>query len=94
MSKRNQLFFPPRWLKCPPVGYLLLDIFIPCKTPLDHKYRDQIQDDDDVFDPESLFDAVKPVRIFCFIFTKNLVSVLTSGLVYISVPTGNGSGLN
>nr|CDS26286.1 mrna capping enzyme [Hymenolepis microstoma] len=63
MNNRKQLFFPPRWLKCPPVGDVLLDLFIPCKTPLDHKYTDFITDEDDIFNPDCLFEAVKPYQL-------------------------------
>ena len=62
MNNRRVPLFPPRWLKCPRVGSLLIDLFIPFKTPLDHKYADFIPSED-IFDPESLFDFVKPV---CF----------------------------
>lgn len=68
MNNRKQLFFPPRWMKCPPVGDVLLDLFIPCKTPLDHKYVEFIPDEDDIFDPDCLFEAVKPVRFIVIIY--------------------------
>ncbi|KAM7535142.1 hypothetical protein Aperf_G00000093685 [Anoplocephala perfoliata] len=63
MNTRRNLFFPPRWIKCPPVGDLLLDLFIPCKTPLDHKYSEYIQNDEDVFDLDSLFESVAPYQL-------------------------------
>ncbi|VDL57455.1 unnamed protein product [Hymenolepis diminuta] len=63
MNNRKQLFFPPRWMKCPPVGDVLLDLFIPCKTPLDHKYTEFIPDEDDIFDPDCLFESVKPCQL-------------------------------
>lgn len=60
MSAQRSLFFPPRWLKCPRVGGLLVDLFIPFKTPLDHKYADFIPPDE-IFDIDSLFNYIKPV---------------------------------
>ncbi|CDI98241.1 mrna capping enzyme [Echinococcus multilocularis] len=71
MSTRRGLFFPPRWLKCPRVGGLLVDLFIPFKTPLDHKYTDFIPPDE-IFDPDSLFDYIKPYQFgLVFDLTKS-----------------------
>ncbi|KAL5108410.1 mRNA-capping enzyme [Taenia crassiceps] len=71
MGTRRGLFFPPRWLKCPPVGGLLVDLFIPFKTPLDHKYTDFIPPAE-VFDTDSLFDYVKPYQFgLVFDLTKS-----------------------
>uniref|UniRef100_A0A5K3EXW1 mRNA-capping enzyme n=1 Tax=Mesocestoides corti TaxID=53468 RepID=A0A5K3EXW1_MESCO len=71
MSHRRNYFLPPRWLKCPRVGSLLVDLFIPFKTPLDSKFADVIPPDD-IFDPESLFDYVRPYRLgLVFDLTKS-----------------------
>nr|VZI50502.1 unnamed protein product [Spirometra erinaceieuropaei] len=59
MDRRRTPFLPPRWLKCPRVGSMLLDLFIPCKTPLDSKFS-QVIDQEDVFEPDNLFEYVKP----------------------------------
>ncbi|KAL5961478.1 mRNA-capping enzyme [Taenia solium] len=71
MGTRQALFFPPRWLKCPCVGGLLVDLFIPFKTPLDHKYADFITSGE-LFDIDSLFDYVKPYQFgLVFDLTKS-----------------------
>ncbi|XP_067933947.1 mRNA-capping enzyme-like [Watersipora subatra] len=45
MAKRNHVSIPPRWLNCPRKGLLMADKFIPFKTPLDHKYDDEVPDE-------------------------------------------------
>ncbi|VDN12616.1 unnamed protein product [Dibothriocephalus latus] len=46
MDRRRTPFLPPRWVKCPRVGSMLLDLFIPCKTPLDSKFSQIIEPED------------------------------------------------
>ncbi|VDP94452.1 unnamed protein product [Trichobilharzia regenti] len=48
MNDRGMPMLPPRWLKCPRMGDMILDIFIPFKTPLDNKF-------DHFIDPEDIF---------------------------------------
>lgn len=62
MSGQAEDYLPPKWLKCPPIGRVLMDLFIPCKTPLDQRYTRFIEADC-IFKPECLFEAARPV---CF----------------------------
>lgn len=41
-EKTNKLGPPPRWLHCPRKGQLIVDKFVPFKTPLDDKYNDDV----------------------------------------------------
>ncbi|GFO01866.1 mRNA-capping enzyme [Plakobranchus ocellatus] len=38
----NEMSIPPRWLHCPRKGAVILDKFLPFKTPLDSRYDDQV----------------------------------------------------
>ncbi|ESO99998.1 hypothetical protein LOTGIDRAFT_213204 [Lottia gigantea] len=59
MSKKERWEkIPPRWLHCPRKGQVIEDTFIPFKTPLDDKYKDQIPDEC-LFDVDMLFASVK-----------------------------------
>ncbi|VEL43749.1 unnamed protein product [Protopolystoma xenopodis] len=44
---------PPRWINCPPIGDMILDTFIPFKTPLNDSYV-RFLDESQIFDVETL----------------------------------------
>ncbi|VDP02287.1 unnamed protein product [Schistosoma margrebowiei] len=58
MNNRGIPMLPRRWLKCPRMGDMILDIFIPFKTPLDNKF-DHFIDPDDVFHVDDAFKTYK-----------------------------------
>ncbi|XP_041360929.1 mRNA-capping enzyme-like [Gigantopelta aegis] len=57
----NPQQIPPRWLECPRKGQLLAGKFLPFKTPLDSRYREQIPDEN-VFDLDMLFLSLKAYK--------------------------------
>ncbi|XP_060593527.1 mRNA-capping enzyme-like [Ruditapes philippinarum] len=44
-NKASQLGPPPRWLNCPRKGQIIIDKFIPFKTPLDSRYDDDVPEE-------------------------------------------------
>ncbi|CAH8462854.1 unnamed protein product [Schistosoma intercalatum] len=62
MNNRGIPMLPRRWLKCPRMGDMILDIFIPFKTPLDNKF-DHFIDPDDVFHVDDAFKTAEPYKL-------------------------------
>ncbi|TNN11765.1 mRNA-capping enzyme [Schistosoma japonicum] len=62
MSDRRIPMLPPRWLKCPRMGDMILDIFIPFKTPLDNKF-DHFIDPEDIFHVDDAFKTAGPYKL-------------------------------
>ncbi|XP_052763075.1 mRNA-capping enzyme-like [Mya arenaria] len=57
-NKRSDLGPPPRWLHCPRKGQIIVDIFVPFKTPLDGRYDDDVPEECR-FNVSMLFDSLK-----------------------------------
>ncbi|KAL3313702.1 hypothetical protein Ciccas_007691 [Cichlidogyrus casuarinus] len=53
---------PPRWKKCPRMGDLIMNIFIPFKTPLDEKFTHYLQNDE-LFDVDMIFRSAQPYSL-------------------------------
>lgn len=57
-SKGSGLGPPPRWLHCPRKGQIIVDKFVPFKTPLDSRYDEDVPEECR-FGVEMLFDSMK-----------------------------------
>ncbi|VDP95303.1 unnamed protein product [Echinostoma caproni] len=56
MGSCRMPMLPPRWLNCPRMGDMILDIFIPFKTPLDSKF-DHFMEPDHIFHVDDAFQS-------------------------------------
>ncbi|CAH8562972.1 unnamed protein product [Dicrocoelium dendriticum] len=62
MGHRGMAALPPRWLNCPRIGNMVLDIFIPFKTPLDSKFDHFIQPEQ-IFHVDDMFRLAEPYKL-------------------------------
>ncbi|KAF8567375.1 hypothetical protein P879_06308 [Paragonimus westermani] len=62
MNHKGIPMLPPRWLTCPRMGDMILDIFIPFKTPLDSKFDYFIQPEQ-IFNVDSVFRTAEPYKL-------------------------------
>lgn len=59
---RTELGPPPRWLNCPRKGALIVDKFLPFKTPLSERYNDQVPEECR-FQPAMLLDSLTSYKL-------------------------------
>ncbi|KER26283.1 hypothetical protein T265_06475 [Opisthorchis viverrini] len=62
MNPKGIPMLPPRWLNCPRMGDMILDIFIPFKTPLDSKFDNFIQPEQ-LFHVDHVFQTAEPYKL-------------------------------
>ncbi|THD24057.1 mRNA-capping enzyme [Fasciola hepatica] len=71
MGSNRMPMLPPRWLNCPRMGSMIVDIFIPFKTPLDSKF-DNFMEPEHIFHVDDVFQACEPYKLgFVLDLTKS-----------------------
>ncbi|CAL8079178.1 unnamed protein product [Calicophoron daubneyi] len=62
MAGKGLPMLPPRWLDCPRMGDMILDIFVPFKTPLDFKFDNYIPPEN-IFHVDDVFRTAEPYKL-------------------------------